>query len=128
MSDNGNPSVPVEPQRSIDLLRIYSHLDDQSVCHDHHNEMQASTWNTSTSRKSLSLKGDTETELSEKPRSSDDSREGQDLEQGLAIEKSRTPGSIEDPNIVSLPPGLQCFHHYTLLICWRLTGDVERSR
>ncbi|KAH0565208.1 hypothetical protein GP486_001391 [Trichoglossum hirsutum] len=102
MSDNGNPSAPVEPQRrSGELLRIYSHLDDQSVCHGHHNEMQASRWDTPPSTQSASSREDAETELSEKARSSDDSQEGQDLEQGLAIEKGCTPGSVKDPNVVT---------------------------
>jgi hypothetical protein len=89
-----------------ELHRIYSHLDDHSVCHDQHREMQ---WKAAASAESLSSKGAGEGELGEKPRASDDSHGSRDLEQGPALEKHRTPLPAAGPNTVSsllMPPAL----------------------
>src|SRR5438876_9011922 len=122
MSDSGKPSASQSQRGSREPPRLYSYLDDQSVCHDHHSEMQPNALNGSTSTGSLSSKEDVEKELGKKSRSSGDSQERQDLEQG-PVEKSHTPKSIQDPNIISSPPdlwhiGLQCPHYYTLLTDW----------
>ncbi|KAI9780537.1 MAG: hypothetical protein M1839_006655 [Geoglossum umbratile] len=84
-----------------ELHRIYSHLDDHSVCHDHHPEVQTGMWKAAASTESLSSRGAVEKELGEKPRASDDSHGSQDLEQGPALEKSRTPKAPCGPNIVT---------------------------
>jgi hypothetical protein len=130
MSDNKAPSTAVEPPlQDGEPQRIYSHLDDQSVCHGHHghdDETQAGAWNRSMSTESLSSREDVEKELSGKPRASGDSQEGQDLERGLPVEKSRTLKGVQDPNIVSPPPAASS--HFALLTGGRLAGDVGRSR
>jgi hypothetical protein len=130
MSDNREPSAAIEPQlQDGEPQRIYSHLDDQSVCHGHHghdNEVQAGAWNRPTSAESLSSKEDVEKDLNEKPRASGDSQEGRDLERGLPTESSRTPKCAQDPNIVSPLPAASS--PSVLLTGGRLVGDMGWSR
>src|SRR4051794_4193440 len=121
-----------------ELHRIYSHLDDHSVCHDHHPEVQTSMWKAAASTESLSSRSAVEKELGEMPRASDDSRGSRDLEQGPSLEKSRTPGAACGPNVVSplprspfprlaayLPP-VPCL--FALLTSWYFAGYVGRPR
>ncbi|KAH0544589.1 hypothetical protein FGG08_001238 [Glutinoglossum americanum] len=99
MNDNGNPSASDESQR--ELHSIYSHPGGQSVCSGQHNEMQEGTLKKPAPTESLPSKGDVDTEMDKKSRASGDSQESRDIEKGPTVERSRTPSTVQDPNIVT---------------------------